>query len=151
LWPAGCVHTLPEQGHHGYLGILTPLRVQHDQKISAFPGGIFGSADDLGKEGEGEVENHNAQSVGTIGSQASSDGVGLVFQNSDCIQYFAVRIFTDPCRTANHIGTCSGGNPVELREFSLRHHWINSGVGLNSANAGPENETEEFDSLILNS
>ena len=130
---------------------MTSLRVQHDQEISAFPGGVFGSAHDLGKEGDGEVGNHNAKSMGTFGSQASGDEVGLIFQNADCVQYFAARIFTDPCRTADHIGNRSGGNPGELREFSLRHHWINSSVRLNSANAGPENETEEFDILILNS
>ncbi len=46
------VHTLPEQGHHVYLGIVTSLRVRHDQEISAFPGGIFGSAHDLGEESQ---------------------------------------------------------------------------------------------------
>ena len=77
--------------------------------------------------------------------------VGLICKNADCVQYFAARIFTDPCRTADHIGNRSGGNPGELREFSLRHHCINSSVCLKSANPGSENETEEFDSLILNS
>ena len=96
-------------------------------------------------------KNYNAESVGTIGSQASGDEVGLIFQNADCVQYFAARIFTDSCRTADHIGNRSSRNPGELREFSLRHYWINSSVRLNSANAGPENETEEFDILILNS
>lgn len=54
----------PEQGHHVYLGIVTSLRVQSDQEISAFPGGVFGSAHDLGEEGDGEVGNQNAESVG---------------------------------------------------------------------------------------
>ena len=58
-------------------------------------------------------------SGGTIGSQASGDEVGLIFQNGDGVQYLAARIFTDPCRTADHVGNGSGGN--ELREFSLRH------------------------------
>jgi hypothetical protein len=89
--------------------------------------------------------------MGAIGSQASGDEVWLISQNPDCVQYFAARIFTDPCRTADHIGNRSGGNPGELREFSLRHHWMDSTVCLKSAIAGPENETEEFDSLILNS
>jgi hypothetical protein len=121
---------------------VTSLRVQHDQEISAFPGGVFGSAHDLGEEGDGEVGNHNAKSMGTIGSQASGDEVGLIFQNADCVQYFAARIFTDPRRTADHIGNRSGGNPGELREFSLRHHWINSSGRLKLANARPENSPE---------
>ena len=50
--------------------------------------GLFGSAHDLGEEGDGEVGNHNAESVGTIGSQASDDEVGLIFQNPDCFQHF---------------------------------------------------------------
>jgi hypothetical protein len=73
-------------------GIVTSLRVQHDQEISAFPGGIFGSAHDLGEEWDGEVGNHNAESVATIGSQASGDEVGLIFQNADCVQYFAAHL-----------------------------------------------------------
>ena len=78
--------------------------------------GLFGSAHDLGEEGDGEVGNHNAESVVTIASQASDDEVGLIFQNPDCVQHFAARSFTDPCQIADHIGNRSGGNPGERRE-----------------------------------
>lgn len=86
------------------------------------------------------------RALGTIGPQALGDEVGLIFQNADGVQYLAARIFTDPCRTADQVGNRSGGN--ELRDFSLRHYWINSSKRPNSGNAGPENEQNKRNRMI---
>jgi len=76
---------LAQQGHHVDLEVMAPLRIQNDEEISTFPGGRFGSADDLGEEWDGKVGNDNAERVGAICFQASCNEIGLIFQDADCI------------------------------------------------------------------
>ena len=80
--------------------------------------------------------------------QAPGDEVGLISQNADCVNSLrrASLSRVEPLIT---LETVPAETPAQLRGLFAQLDQLYR--GLKSENAGPENETEEFDSEMLNS